>query len=103
MITFEQAREAVTHSDDVRALYPRDDFQVADYGWQDQDDFMVVAGTGADVDGTDDDFDSVTMDAPVLLVSKNNGNVRMLTGTMGQYPTDAMTAIGDAPEAAGDD
>lgn len=96
MTTFEQARDIVR---DARvSAYPPGDFYVAEYGWENDQDFHVIAGNYADVHDVGDP-DAVTMDSPVCLVSKRSGRLRLLYGLERfDYPLGEMTPIGDVPD-----
>lgn len=78
MIDFNTARTLVGGNPDVRNLYPVGDFIVADYGWEDDQRFLVVAGTNRDVTGKGDG--PITYDGPVIYVSKQSGELTMLYG-----------------------
>jgi hypothetical protein len=97
MITFDDARAAVADAAGVRSFYPENDFLIADYGWEDNNRFLIVAGTKADL--FDGDPDDVTIDPPIVFVDKTTGAVTAQLGlqVLGD-PTDGMTAIGNTPE-----
>lgn len=97
MVTFEQARQIV--DDAVRKSYPPGNFYVAAYGWEDDTDFVIVAGTYGDTH-TDGDVDDVTMDAPIRVVSKQSGKLRQLYGPDAfayRNRMVGMSPIGDVP------
>ncbi|AQT81972.1 hypothetical protein B1R94_26000 [Mycolicibacterium litorale] len=100
-ITFEAARDIVASSAGVRAMYPRDDFEVADYGWENAEVYVIVAGTHVDVHGIDDpatDFERLTFDAPARLVDKTTGELREIFGLLGRDPAPDLVPIGDVPD-----
>ena len=97
MIDFQAARQIVAESSEVRALYPAADFQVGDYGWESETEFRIVAGTRKDVTGVGG-FDELTLDPPLVFVSKTSGAVRLWYGSRLESPLAGMTPIGKAPE-----
>ena len=99
MIDFEAARQIVTDSVQVRECFPADDFLVGDYGWENATEYRVVAGTRRDVTG-EGDFDSLTLDAPTILVDKASGAVRLVYWhrLADPNPAQGMTPIGTAPK-----
>lgn len=97
-IDFEAARRIVAESSEVRALYPVDDFQVGDYGWENGAEFRVVAGTRKDVTGVGS-FDELTLDPPLVFVSKSSGEIRLAyVSRLERSVLAGMTPIGKAPE-----
>jgi hypothetical protein len=97
VISFEQAR---TIADDT--LRPSwsgaGTFFVAPYGWQDEETFLVVVGAREAIEGGDPAF--ARSDAPAVFVKRETGEVRLLVQTPILWPRiDAMTPIGDHPEA----
>ncbi|WNM74099.1 hypothetical protein SEA_NERGAL_8 [Mycobacterium Phage Nergal] len=97
MLTFDDARQVVATSTAVRAMYPPDDFEVAEYGWENRDVYVIVAGTHMDVTG-EGEVDSLTMDAPARLVDKSTGELREVHGLMGRDPAPDLQPIGPVPE-----
>lgn len=101
MITFDAARDIVASSTAVRSMYPSDDFEVADYGWENDQLYVIVAGTHADVHGIEDpatDFDRLTLDAPARLVDKTTGHLQEVFGLLGRDPAPGLVPIGDVPD-----
>lgn len=96
MISFEAARQIVADSVQVRRLYPVNDFEVGDYGWENDTEYRVVAGTHKDVTG-EGSFDQLTLDAPVVFVAKATGAIRLWYGHRLENPMAGMTPIGTAP------
>ena len=96
MIDFEAARQIVTDSVQVRECFPADDFLVGDYGWENATEYRVVAGTRRDVTG-EGDFDSLTLDPPIVFVAKESGALRLWYGSRLENPLAGMTPIGNAP------
>ena len=90
---FNDARIIVGGNPSVRSLYPDDDFMVAEYGWQDGQRFLVVAGTRRDVSG--EGQGPVTFDGPIIFVDKQSGAIELLYGlqVIGD-PTAGMTPVG---------
>lgn len=92
-MTFQDARDLVAGDPDVRDYYPDEDFQVAEYGWQDSDKFLVVAGTRKDVTGLGDG--AMTLDPPCIFVDKSNGSVDLQFGLQALTdPTYGMKPVG---------
>jgi len=102
MTTFDAARAIVTNSSAVRRRYRTGaGFNVADYGWENDTEYLITAGT--DVDFADDpDPTRITLDAPIIYVSKQDGTIRLAFGLRvdGIDPTAGMTPIGDVPDMA---
>jgi hypothetical protein len=95
-ITFDEARDIVAASKVVREQYPDDDFVVAEYGWENRELFVVIAGTRYDVTG-EGDLDTLTMDAPARTVSKATGELREIFGLIGRDPAPGLREIGNWP------
>lgn len=96
-MTFDQARDLVGGNSEVREIYPFDNFVVADYGWEDDEKFLVVAGTRMDVTG-EGNFDDMTMDPPSVFVYKKDGEVVLKFGLRPlNDPTANMSPIGPVP------
>lgn len=94
MISFDDARTLVFASPEVRESYPEDDFQVADYGWEDDSKFLIVAGTSRDVTGVGS-LDDLTIDPPTIYVNKLSGNITVQFGLKSYgNPTAGMSPIG---------
>ncbi|QFG04479.1 hypothetical protein SEA_JEEVES_3 [Mycobacterium phage Jeeves] len=75
MITFEEARDIV--ADNRASAYPLEaDFQVAPWGWENEEFYQVLAGSYAEVYGrrnaADDEFIYVD-DGPFITVNKTTG------------------------------
>lgn len=97
VITFSDARMLVEGFPEIRDVYPSDDFHVAEYGWEDDSRFLIVAGTYADVFGGTD-IDSLTMDPPTVFVDKTTGDISVIYGLKSyRDPTSGMTLIGSLP------
>ena len=79
-ITFEQARETVAQ---VTGRQP------ADYGWQNNEVFLVAFDYG------DED---PPMDEPDVLVDKVTGAIREVFGMLGNPPAPNLKPIGNPPE-----
>ena len=90
MIDFDAARQIVADSVKVRSLYPVNDFMVGDYGWENDAEYRVVAGTRKDVTG-EGSFDQLTLDAPVVFVAKATGVIRLWFGHRLESPMAGMT------------
>lgn len=88
MITFDDARTVVASAPSVRSRFGAA-LQVADYGWE-NDDVYVVAVTAADGEPV--------FDAPDLLVDKRSGELREVFGMMGSAPAPGLLPIGEPPE-----
>lgn len=87
-VTFDEARTAVQADRSVRAFFG-DGFTVADYGWQNDDVYLMSV----------DAADGVALfDAPAILVSKLTGTVIQQAGLLGRPPADNLTPLGDPPE-----
>lgn len=96
-MTFQDARDLVAGNPDVRDIYPADDFEVAEYGWQDESKFLIVAGTQMDVTG-EGDPDTLTLDAPTFYVDKTTGDVSVIYGLKSyKDPTAGMNPVGPVP------
>lgn len=88
MITFDAARSAVQSDASVREFFG-DGFTVDEFGWQNDDVFLMSV----------DAADGVAMfDAPVVLVDKATGAVVQKTGLLGVPPAPDLQPIGDVPE-----
>lgn len=101
MITFDQAREIVAQAKVVRDQYPPDDFVVAEWGWENRQLFVVVAGTKYDVTG-EGDPGTLTMDAPARVVDKKTGELRELFGLIGRDPAPNLREVGNWPPVPDD-
>lgn len=88
MITFDDARATVGDSPDVREFFG-DGFIVADYGWQNDEEYLLAVKPPGGV---------TPFDAPDLLVSKTTGNLRQVFGMLGRDPVPGLTPIGNPPE-----
>lgn len=99
MIDFEAARELVAGADEVRAVFPAADFMVAEYGFESDTEFRIVAGTRKDVTG-EGDPGSLTFGCPTIIVSKTSGSVRLVYWhrLMDENPAAGMTRIGVVPD-----
>lgn len=88
MITFEQARSTVTADAAVREFFG-DGFTVDEFGWQNDDVYLMSV----------DAADGVALfDAPAILVDKTTGMVIQKTGLLGIPPAPDLQPIGDVPE-----
>jgi hypothetical protein len=65
------------------------DFAVADYGWHNDDVFVVAVRTP---DGRP------LFDAPAMLIDKATGKLTEIHGLLGADPAPHLVPIGDAPE-----
>lgn len=96
MIDFEDARRIVADSVQVRGFFPPGDFEVGDYGWESDSEYRVVAGTHKDVTG-EGSFLELTLDPPVVFVSKATGVLRLWFGSRLEGPLEGMRPIGQVP------
>lgn len=87
-VTFDEARAAVQADTAVRAFFG-DGFTVADYGWHNDDVYLMAV----------DAADGVALfDAPAILVNKATGTVTPQAGLLGRPPAEDLAPFGDPPE-----
>lgn len=87
-VTFDEARTAVQADTSVRAFFGAG-FTVADYGWQNNDVYLMAV----------DAADGVALfDAPAILVDKRTGTVIQQAGLLGRPPADNLQPFGEPPE-----
>lgn len=79
-VTFEQAQETVANATG---------HSPADYGWQNDDVFVVALKY---------DDDMPPFNEPDYLVDKQTGEFREVTGLLGQPPAPNLRPIGNPPE-----
>jgi hypothetical protein len=79
-VTFEQARETVAKATGR---------QPADYGWQNDQVFVVAFDYGDEMP---------PLDEPDYLVDKTSGQMREVTGLLGLPPAPDLRPIGNPPE-----
>ncbi|KAB7755222.1 hypothetical protein [Mycolicibacterium mucogenicum] len=88
MITFEQARSTVAADAAVREFFG-DGFTVDEFGWQNDDVYLMSV----------DAADGVALfDTPAILVDKTTGMVIQKTGLLGIPSAPDLQPIGDVPE-----
>lgn len=88
MITFADARKVVAAAPAVREFFG-EGFTVDEYGWQNDDVFLMSIDTA---DGV------APFDAPALLVDKRTGELREVFGLLGREPAPGLRPIGDPPD-----
>lgn len=86
--TFDDARAVVAASEDVRELFG-DGFIVANYGWENDDEYLVAV-TPAD--------GQPLLDAPDLLVDKTTRTLKQVFGMLGRDPVPNLRPIHNTPE-----
>ena len=86
MITFDDARAVAAASPSVQQMFGN--VIVADYGWQNDDVFLVVA---ENADGLP------VFDAPSLLVDKQSGELTEIYGLLGNDPVPDLVPVGTPP------
>lgn len=89
MITFEDARNTVASHPSVREFFGAQ-FAVADYGWQNDDAYLMAIVVPED--------SGAVFDAPDLLVDKRTGELRQVFGMLGDDPVPNLVPIGDPPD-----
>lgn len=95
MITFDEARSIVELA--VRDQYPADDFLVAEFGYENDDVFVIIAGTNFDVTGVGDPG-TMTINSPARLVDKDSGELTQVFVTLNTEPAENLREIGNWPE-----
>lgn len=80
MITFDEARATVAATTGLAT---------AEYGWENDDVFVVAIDWGAELPGFDE---------PDHLVDKTTGAYRKVVGALGMDPAPNLTPIGAPPE-----
>ncbi len=88
MITFEEARRIGAGSQDVRDDFG--DYVVADYGWENDDVYVLAYHSSVDPD-------ELLFDAPALLVDKRTGELTEVYGLLGHDPAPNLVPVGNPP------
>lgn len=95
MITFDEAQTIVEQA--IRNQYPPDDFVVADFGYENDEVYVVIAGTVFDVTGVGDPG-TMTVNSPARLVNKETGELTQIFVTLDNEPAENLREIGNWPE-----
>lgn len=99
MITLEQAREIVATNRGPQYA-PEADFEVAYWGWENDDLYLIRAGSYAELHGPRDAADLehfYTDSGPVITVNKHTGEYLEHYGLDGGFPDEDMVPFGNHP------
>lgn len=100
MITFEEA-QAIVAANRSSEYPPEAEFQVATWGWENDDEYLVGSGPYVMLYGprNPDDMRFLYVDdAPATTVNKHTGEYLEHYGLLGEFPFPDMVPFGESPE-----
>jgi hypothetical protein len=98
VITFDEAREVVAQA--IGPDDPEADFEVAPWGWANDEVYVLLAGTHIAVYGPTSYEEALTLqidDTPALLVNKETGEFTQVYGLLGEPAAPDLVPIGERP------